>query len=1534
MRWQVIKIRAFRFIRNTVLYGLYVSVVLLLVSFLLLQIPVVQKKLIESYTADLNKVIGFNVTFSTIYLKWYDRLEITGLLVEDPEHNRMIAAERLEVNFRISNLWQKSEINIDGAAIDSASVNLTDIQESDSSRDLNINVFIDRINKMSSGGGGKSPKVNIGEIILGRSNFIYNDSDSDSIKRGFDYRHFQLSLDDGELMNFKVIGDTIQFNLNSLTAVDRATQLDVKSLKTFFRISQSSMEFLGVDLKAGRSHITDTVIFTFKSQRDFNDFNNKVNFTGLLKNTFLHPADLELFAPGAKAIRQPVTLSGKLTGRVNRLHYSNMDVKIGNTSLYGSLDLDGLPSINETFITLNLNRSRVDIDDFSFAFNQFVFDRLRPLGTVSLNGTFTGFTNDFVTDGTLEGRLGWIRSNINLKVNEKDVDKTLYKGGLELRAFDMGTYFNDTINFQKVTLNGNITGRGLTYKTADFVLVGTINSVGLVGYNYVNISTNARFARQFFSGVLKIDDPNLRFNAEGSIDFRSDKNLVQIRANLDTALIHKLGFSKKDLVVSSFVDINSHGLKIDSLFGEALFKNTKVHYNNKFIELDSMHLISEKHDNERQIIFRSSLFDASMKGNYYYSTLFNDFNKLFLELMLSIKNDKTAIASYYSTKRKSIQEYEALIEIDLHDINALTNLAGIDLQLSHGTKVSGRFTNGLTSILQAFSTIDTITYEGKEFYENELEFTGSKIRDSANVLAMATIHSNRQALSKALKTQNLLLEGIWNRDHVDLGLDLDQQGSTNKLRLRSEVDFLTDSTRVKILPSRISVLDREWVVDQQNYIMFRGKEFLIEDLEIHNENQSIRIDGAISEDPEKELTLTINKLALDILNTFSTEKFMGVLDAKVIGKNLHHQPFLQNSIQMKALTINDFLIGNVEGKNEWNPEKQRFDINFVIDRLNERTMVLSGIYDPSNANDPLDVKATFNNARLRMLEPVLRGLFSQIDGGLTGTYNIRGTFARPTLSGEGMVNDGKIMIDYLKTLYSFQGKLGMSPSQIIFDEMEMTDAFDNKGTLRGYIAHKNFARIVINIDGEFVNFQVLNTTAKDNNLFYGQGYGTGNVNIFGPASNLKISANARTEKNTKIFIPISGTSEVEKKDFITFNHFTDSLTLPGSFIKKESKKRELTGVSVDINLDITPAAYAEIIFDIKAGDIIRGRGNGDLRLQLDTKGEFNMFGGIQFTEGAYNFTLYDIINKEFQIKPGSSLLWYGDPYAGIMNITAGYRQLASLAPIYEKDPVLLTEAAIKRKYPIEVQLKLEGPMLTPQFAFDLVATDLPNSVTVEGRPPVRLSFDFNAFKARLDEQELKRQVFSLIILRKLSPLDAFSTSGSLASSVSELLSNQLSYWLTQVDQNLEIDLDIGSMDTETFNTFQLRLSYSFLNGRLRITRDGTFTNQSQQQQSVAAIAGDWTVDYLLTPDGKFRVKMYSRSNFNALSSSLGSQTAVTTGVSLMHTQSFNELRDLLRSARERRKKQLEANPEKEEEDEEQPEDDKSVKAAVKTEGKN
>jgi hypothetical protein len=300
-----------------------------------------------------------------------------------------------------------------------------------------------------------------------------------------------------------------------------------------------------------------------------------------------------------------------------------------------------------------------------------------------------------------------------------------------------------------------------------------------------------------------------------------------------------------------------------------------------------------------------------------------------------------------------------------------------------------------------------------------------------------------------------------------------------------------------------------------------------------------------------------------------------------------------------------------------------------------------------------------------------------------------------------------------------------------------------------------------------------------------------------------------------------------------------------------------------------------------------------------------MFGPFVFTEGFYNFTLYDIINKEFQITRGSKITWYGDPYQGVLDINASYNQMASFAPIIT-DPTVSSAPQLKRKYPAQVALKLEGPMLTPLINFDITAKDLPKNIQTDTRT-VNLDFEFTAFKNKLDEQELKRQVFSLIILRRFSPPESFDTSGSVVNSVSELLSNQLSYWMSQMDQNLEINVDLGTMDQEAFNTFQLRFSYTFLNGRLRVTGDGTFNNGSQgtaANPNPSTVAGDWTVDYMLTADGKLRIKMFNRTNANPITATAGNgQNVNTTGASMIYTQTFNRLKDIWRVNRKKKEEE-------------------------------
>jgi hypothetical protein len=1517
MNLQVIKNR----IRKILIYTITGALFVMIGGILLLQVPAVQESLIKRYLGNFSELTGFKTSVEGFQLLWFDRLELIDVNVYDPANNRMIGAKTIVINFRLSHLLQDRDINIDAITLENAHVLLTKVQESDTSRDLNINIFVNEINKHYGGTAstGNSPRINIGEAILTQSKFSYIDQYRDSIEHGFNYNQFTLDVDEGQLQNFLILGDTTQFNVRTLLATDQKTNFKIRQLSTFFRLCQQSMEFVGLNLHAGESTISDTVIFTFNGQRELSDFVGKVNIHANLQNTIVQPKDLALFAPEANRLTEPLFLSGVFDGRIDNFKFTNMEVGTGNTILRGALDMEGLPDLTETFIILDLKQSKIDFTDFAFVLKDKVLQRLTPLGRVTMDGQFLGYPNDFVAKGQFAGMLGDISSDINFKVNEKDFDRSVYSGKLGLRDFDLGRYLKDTTNFQIVNLNGNVKGSGLTLKTADFTLNGNVHSIGIRNYNYKNIVTNARFASQLFNGYFKIDDPNLQFSALGSIDLREKVNSIKIQAKLDTAFLHNLKLTDEPIFLHSDIDLNIKGLHLDSITGMADLRDFRIWYNNKWLTLQNIHLNAQRFDNERALQLKTTLIDAETKGNFLLSDLSRDIQRLVQEIILNIQNDEQAIAQYYGSDRYRPKSYQTDFNIHIKNLDPILKLLNVDLLVSNNTAIEGKFTSGYTSILQAYTRFDSLSYNKSLLLNTEVELTASKIADSTSVLAMALVNSKRQILTPALRTKDMALEAIWNRNHVDFSFDADQDDQANYIRLKGAVDFMEESTQIRVLPSTLHLLDKDWEFDAQNYITIYKQNIDVHDLIMRNEKQMVAVDGTISNDPKQILGIQIKDFDLSSLNPITGRELDGTFNALIDISNFYANPFIQNDIRIDSLMFDKFLIGDITGKNHWDTLDNKFVVDFFVDRNAMRIVNVTGSYNPKRETSPLDLSAKLERANLKILQPFLSEIFSNIGGTVTGDYRITGTLNEPAISGEGNIDDGQLTVNYLKTTYNFRGIIGLSPNSIYFKDIELFDLFKNKARLTGTISHHNFYSMRINLEGAFENFHLLNTTERDNSLFNGTGFATGDFNLFGPIANLKITANIRTEKNTKINIPIGGDSEVEKKEFIRFVSFTDS-TFQKSLTDNLNNRLDLTGITMDLNLDITPDALCQVIYDLRSGDIIRGRGNGELQLQLNTKGEFNMFGPFEFTEGAYNFTIPGFINKEFDIKRGSRIKWFGDAYEGILDISASYRQMASFAPIlqqsFSSSPESRTPPQLLKKYPVEVLLKLDGPMLSPDIKFDIVTSELPQNLYVEGRS---LAFEFQAFKNKLDEQELNRQVFSLIILKRFSPPESLfgNTSGSFVNSVSELLTNQLSNWMSQVDENLEVDLDLSALDAEAFNTFQLRVAYNF--GRLRISREGTIygsnsnnTNFNNTQANLSSLAGDWTVEYMLTADGKLKVKMYNRTNINPILNTFSSQNSTTTtGASLTHTQSFNRIRDIWQSARTKRKK---SPPEKEQED--------------------
>jgi hypothetical protein len=297
-----------------------------------------------------------------------------------------------------------------------------------------------------------------------------------------------------------------------------------------------------------------------------------------------------------------------------------------------------------------------------------------------------------------------------------------------------------------------------------------------------------------------------------------------------------------------------------------------------------------------------------------------------------------------------------------------------------------------------------------------------------------------------------------------------------------------------------------------------------------------------------------------------------------------------------------------------------------------------------------------------------------------------------------------------------------------------------------------------------------------------------------------------------------------------------------------------------------------------------------------------MFGDYEISRGSYNFTMLNAINKEFKIREGSRISWSGDPYGGILDINASYEQTASLLPIIEN---LLSSTEREspppqytRRYPVTVLMKLSGDLMSPDIDLGVNFDDYPQGDAI-------FMAGILNYRSRLltDEQELNRQVFSLLVLRRLSPEGTFSgVEGTVGSSLSELLSNQLSYWVSQaIDENLEIDMNLNTMNQEALNTLQLRLSYSMFDGRLRVTG----------QSDSRTMLGDWTVEYMLSKDGKLKLKIFNRYNQNVVVSDINNNNNMITGASILHTQNFSTLKELL-SFKKKKKKRLQlATPEEE-----------------------
>jgi len=1503
--------RAFRLLLSILLWGLGVAVVLVVGALLALRVPSVQTRVAREVAAMLTQKLGQPVTIGSVDIRPFSHVLLEGVNVLDRRGLELFGVGRVDADIQLFSVFDPSHLHVGTLTLEKPRFALRDVPGRPDSTTLDQ--FLGALKRLTgppdtTKTDSKPFDFQLHDIAIRNGQFVLERPDEPRIPeygKSIDYAHLQADSIYADISNLNWKTDTLQARVAGLRCVETPSGTRLRELTADISYHTHFWEFAGLTLRVGRSELRKFVRFEYRTFGNFSDFNDSMRVVTQLRGTKIYTDDIAKFAPQLATLHDSVQISMDAKGYVRNFQLKNLDVRYGRRThiVATRANADKLPNWRESLIDLRLQPSQVDGADLRRWLPASANKLIARLGLVKLDGQFVGFYNDFVGKASFDTALGSVATDVNLKT-KTDFDHAVYEGSVQSQAFNLGKFLGDESLIRDVTVNGQVQGTGFTPPGAHGHATVTVPAIWLNGYRYHNLTFDGEYRGHGFEGKLTANDPALRLTADGDIDLDARHPHIVVSARVGRANLGTLGLLPTPLVVSTTATVNLRGTQLDSLLGTARLRDSRFTLGKQTLDVDTLNVLSTRSSQGQRLVqLRSELANLRVSGRFETARVIADIQTLVHEYRLNFESNAAATAAYYRRKRQQAQrQYEVDMQLDLRHINPVLNLFLPDLQIADNSHLDGSFRQGETSIFQLGGRFDSLWYGPVHTIKTEFDLTTSKLPNQPEILAQADVTSARQVLPGLGRTENFVVEGVWDQQKINFSTSLAQTGTTNQATINGALAFLPGAVQVVFRKSGLRLLDREYVIEADNSVRISGggKQFDVDRFVISSGAERISAQGVISPDSRlPPLQLDVENFDLASLNSAINQRLGGRLNLKASVAGIYNQLAINSTLAVDSLVYQGTPIGQVAGRGDWDNPSGQLRVNLDVSRQQQRVLTVTGYLAPSSETQQFNLVGELTDAPVVLAQPFLAGLLDNLGGTGRGQLQLGGLFSAPTLAGAVDVKDGRFTFGYLGTTYTFNDRVSFTTTSIGFNNVKLRDVQGNVGTVSGVIRHQGFQNMTLNLNASFRKFQVLHTTRRDNDLYFGTAYATGTATVTGPTDDLVIDVRATSEAGTRLALPLDNAAKAEQASYIKFvnRNLPDSVrrrqALEAATIEAQNKV-DLSGIRLNMNLTVTPNAYLEILLDEATGDVIRGSATGQLRLNIDTRGDFNMYGQVEIVRGAYNFTLQGLVNKEFVVRPGGIVTWNGDPLDGQMNVSATYTQRTSVAPVLQGNT---NGGAV---VPVTAVINLTGPLLQPAIKLALEFDDAPGS----------LQNDLASFIALLrnDDQELNRQVFSLLVFRSLAALNnsnfngiTLAGNGGLAtSSLGQILSSQLGQLTSQIDQNLEIDFNINGLSADQLAALQLRLSYSFLNGRLRLTREGGITNGGSSNLNPNtglpyqnSLLGDFSLEYFLRPDGKFRAKLrYETTPRDNLVQTVNQPRA---GISLLHTKDFNNLRELFRN---------------------------------------
>lgn len=1343
-------------------------------------------------------------------------------------------------------------------------------------------------NEVASTPSSSNWKVKIKKANLKKVDFKFDDASSIATNKGVDYKHL-------DIQNFNLNAENIDYSeqntsgkINSLTVKDKSG-LNIQALKTDFNYNNHGVSLKNLDLKTPQTSLKDEVIVGYPSVKTIQENLGEMSVKANLKNSKIGFKDILLFAPTLENIspfdtnpNAILSVNTILSGKLNNISFPNLEVSgIGSTKINASGKIVGFPDMKKAYFDLNIKNLESSSKDVA----QFV-----PKGTIPNNiqlpskfntrGTFKGTINNFATDLKLVSSFGNAKIKATFDQRRKNQEK--YNAQTELDNFDLGKLIkNDSIG--KISLKANVKGSGLNPKTANATVDGTVLKADFNDYVYTNLKLKGKINNGLFNVNANANDPNLTFNMISNGSFKGKYPSGKLKLNVDIADLRKLNLHAGALKLRGEIDADIQSADLDYLNGKISANNFIIANEKEQFVLDSINVIATSTAEKNTLVVKSQFMNADVTGKYQLS-----------KIATALQN---SISNYYNinsnSKNTQVKNQQFAFKIDVKDNPILLKFIP-ELKSLSPIELSGRY-NSVNDTIIINGNIPKLVYG-----TNTISGAILKVDTKDNALIYSLVVDDIQNASFQLPFTNI--SGKVENNIVDYSVQLKDLKNKERYLIVGTFKSENGNSDINLNPTNLILNYEKWNLSEENLIRLGKNGIYANNFELNKDGNSIKIQSE-STQPNSPLAIDFKDFEIETLTNIAQKSNLQI-GGKING-NAQLKDLMQSVKFTSDLTINNFTfqkdtVGNLKVKVD-NQIANTYNANVEITGFDNQVN-LDGNYKTSTSS--FDLNLDIQKLNVKSIQGFSFGNITESTGFLNGDLKIIGTTESPKIIGDLKFNEVGFKVKQLNAKFkSMNDNIIFTENLISLDNFIIKDEKNNDLTINGTINSQNITNVGFNLKVDAENFKAINSKAKDNDLYYGELYLDNNLTIKGTMESPVVEGDIKINKDTKftVVLPQDDPSIADREGIVEFIDQDQPQLITKVAFDEELSQTEIKGILASVNIEVDKDAEISIIIDKSNGDFLKLKGEAELNGGIDPSGKTTLTGRYEFTEGSYEMN-FNLIKRKFDIKKGSYILWTGEPTMADMNITAIYKsETAPIDLVNDQLGELTPEErnTYKERIPFETELKLNGELLKPVITFDIVLPDGNNDVSAD----VITTTQAKLTQLRQQPDELNKQVFALLLLNRFIGENPFSSesggttaTGLARDSASKILSQQLNNFAGDLISGVEINFDLQS--TEDYTTGQkenktdlnVGISKKLLNDRLKVTVGSSFGLEGTQQanQEANTIAGDVSLDYQITKDGRYKVRAYRVNKYQV---ALQGQV-VETGVAFILTIDYNKFREL------------------------------------------